>query len=75
MEMRVKRDLIRYKKYVLKTDNSVVISELTSDLNSDSEFDTDDIIVLRKMLVGIEYFIDTNANKSVVYLSGGGKDK
>ena len=69
------RDLIRYKKYVLKTDNSVVISELTSDLNSDSEFDTDDIIVLRKMLVGIEYFIDTNANKSVVYLSGGGKDK
>ena len=68
------RDLIRYKKYVLKTDNSVVISELTSDLNSDSEFDTDDIIVLRKMLVGIEYFIDTNANKSVVYLSGGGKD-
>lgn len=68
------RDLIRYKKYVLKTDNSVVISELTSDLNSDSEFDTDDIIVLRKMLVGIEYFIDTNANKSVVYLSGSGKD-
>ncbi len=69
------RDLIRYKKYVLKTDNSVVISELTSDLNSDSEFDTDDIIVLRKTLVGIEeYDLDSNADKSVVYLSSNGKD-
>ena len=69
------RDLVRYKKYVLQADNSVVISKLTSDLNDDTEFDTDDVVVLRKMLVGIEeYEFDSNANKSVVYLSSDGKD-
>ena len=52
----------RYKKYVLQADNSVVISKLTSDLNDDTEFDTDDVVVLRKMLVGIEeYEFDSNA--------------
>jgi len=68
------RDLIRYKKYVLKADNNVVISELTSDLNHDGEFDTDDSIILRNLLVGVECFIDSNADKSIVYLSEDGKD-
>ena len=68
------RDLVRYKKYVLQAGNKVVISKLTSDLNNDNEFDTDDIDILRHLLIGVEYYSDSNANKSVVYLSKSGLD-
>ena len=68
------RDLVRYKKYVVVMDNSIQINVLTSDLNGDNELDTDDVIVLKNMLVDVAYYVDSNINKSVVYLSKKGAD-
>ena len=55
-------------------DNSIQINVLTSDLNGDNELDTDDVIVLKNMLVDVAYYVDSNINKSVVYLSKKGAD-